>query len=104
MDIKKEVKKVIEQMVIKYKPEKIIIFGSYVKGDFSKDSDLDFLIIKNDVPKYGVDRIRELSKLIDRKIPCDFFICKQEELEKRLKLGDPFIKKILKEGEVVYDK
>lgn len=102
MDIKKEVKRIVRQIVYKYKPEKIIIFGSFVKGKFTEDSDVDFLIIKRNIPLYGADRIRELSKLIERKIPCDFLIYKPEEIEERIKLGDPFIKSILEEGEVVY--
>lgn len=104
MDIKKEVEKIVKQIIKKYKPEKIIIFGSFVKGNITKDSDVDFLIIKKDVPYYGIERIRNLSKLIERKIPCDFLIYKPEEIKNRVELGDPFIKSILEEGKIVYGK
>ncbi len=32
-----------------------------------------------------------------------FDVYKPQELEQRLKLGDPFVKTILKEGKVLYD-
>ena len=66
------------------------------------DSDVDLLIIKKDTPLYGVDRIRELSKIIDRNVPVDLLIYRPEEFEKRLKMGDPFLKAVLKEGKVIY--
>ncbi len=46
LDIEKEIEDIAEQIIEKYRPEKIILFGSAVRGEFTADSDLDFLIIK----------------------------------------------------------
>jgi predicted nucleotidyltransferase len=78
------------------------LFGSAVNGKLGSDSDVDLLIIKKDSPKYGADRIRELSKIIDRNIPVDFLVYRPEEFQKRLNMGDPFLKAVLKEGKVLY--
>ncbi len=102
LEFEKEIQKITKQIIEKYKPEKIILFGSAARGEYTKDSDADFLIIKKDTPHYGADRIRELSRIIERKIPVDFFIYKPEEFEKRLAMGDPFLKLILKEGKILY--
>ena len=83
-------------------PEKIILFGSAARGERGLDSDADFLVIKGQTPHYGADRIRELSRLIERNIPVDFLVYKPEEFEKRLEMGDPFLKTILKKGKVLY--
>lgn len=40
--------------------------------------------------------------LIERNIPVDFLVYRPEEFEKRLEMGDPFLKAILKEGKVLY--
>ena len=44
-----EITRIIDQatrlLVEASQPEKIILFGSYARGDFAKDSDLDFLVI-----------------------------------------------------------
>ena len=102
IDLRMEIESVTQQILEKYKPEKIILFGSAARGNFSSDSDVDFLIIKKDTPLYGADRIRELSRLIERNIPIDFLIYRPEEFNKRLEMGDPFLKAILREGEVLH--
>ena len=97
-----EINRITEQIIEKYRPEKIILFGSAARGKFGPDSDADFLIIKKDTPLYGADRIRELSRMLDRNIPLDLLVYRPEEVEQRLKLGDPFLKAVLKEGKVLY--
>jgi predicted nucleotidyltransferase len=101
-DFEKEIQNITHQIIEKYKPEKIILFGSASRGERNLNSDADFLIIKKETPLYGADRIRELSRIIDRNIPVDLLIYRPEEFEKRLKMGDPFLKSILKEGKVLY--
>lgn len=99
----KEIQNIVNQLVRLYKPEKIILFGSLAKDQIKQGTDIDLFIIKNDVPKLGVDRIRQLDALIKYKLATDFIVYKPQELEQRLKLGDPFVKTILKEGKVLYD-
>ena len=102
IDFESEIKSITGQIIEKYKPEKIILFGSTAQGKLTSDSDMDLLIIKENTPLYGADRIRELSRMIERNIPVDFLIYRPEEFEKRLKMGDPFLKAVLKEGKVLY--
>ena len=98
----REIEHITVQIIEKYKPERIILFGSAARGDAGPDSDADFLIVKKDTPHYGADRIRQLSRMIDRNIPVDFLVYRPEELDKRIELGDPFIQAILAEGKVLY--
>jgi predicted nucleotidyltransferase len=102
IDFEKEIENITSQIIEKYKPDKIIIFGSAARGEWTSDSDADFLIIKKNTPYYGADRIRELNRLIIREIAVDFLIYRPEEFEKRLSMGDPFLKAIIKEGKVLY--
>jgi predicted nucleotidyltransferase len=102
IDFEKEINYITRQIIEKYKPEKIILFGSAARGELNLNSDADFLIIKKETPLYGANRIRELSRMIDRNIPIDLFIYRPEEFEQRLKMGDPFLKSILKEGKTLY--
>lgn len=99
--ILKEIENIKNQLVEKYKPEKIILFGSASRED--RDiNDIDLFIIKKDVPYYGADRMSELYHLMDTDAAVDYIVYKPEEVEERLSLGDPFIKKIFKEGKVLY--
>ena len=104
MDInfEKEIESIVIQIIEKYEPQKIILFGSAARGESGSDSDADFLIIKKDTPFYGAYRIRELSRIVNRNIPVDFLVYRPEEFEKRVEMGDPFLKAIIKEGRVLY--
>lgn len=98
-----EVQNIVEQLIKLYKPLKIILFGSLVKGKINEGTDIDLFIIKRDVPNLGADRIRQLDTLIKYKLATDFIIYKPKEVKQRLKLGDPFVKSIFSEGKVLYD-
>jgi predicted nucleotidyltransferase len=57
-NVDKKIKDITQQIIDKYKSEKIILFGSAARGETDSDSDADFLIIKKDPSYYGADRIR----------------------------------------------
>lgn len=99
----KEIQHIVRQLVKLYKPKKIILFGSLARGNFKKGTDIDLFIIKEDVPEFGVDRIRQLDTLIKYKIATDFIVYKPQEVKKILRSGDPFLKSIIKEGRVLYE-
>ena len=100
--ITQEIDSIVRQIVTKYRPIKIILFGSAGRGDLKTANDLDFLIIKDDVPFYGIDRMRELDEIIDRNMAADMLVYRSAEFNDRVALGDPFIRTILKEGRVLY--
>jgi predicted nucleotidyltransferase len=102
INIDEQIKSITSQIIDKYKPDKIILFGSAARGEVTAESDADFIIIKQDTPYFGAERIRELSRLITREIAVDFLIYRPDEFEKRLSMGDPFLKSIIKEGIVLY--
>jgi len=101
-DITSEIDSILAQIVEKYHPLKVILFGSAATGEFEEVNDLDFLILKEDVPSTGLARMRELDELIERNMAADMLVYRPDEFEDRLRLGDPFIKSILKEGRVLY--
>ena len=44
---KKVISSIVERLKEKYKPEKIILYGSFAYGKPNRDSDIDILIIKS---------------------------------------------------------
>ena len=109
-DIKEKLREIINDLK-PYRPEKIILFGSYAKGNSQENSDIDLLIIKN-TNKRRVDRIGDVLDLLYKKkylgtgrynIPTEPVVYTPKEIKARLSLGDPFIKEILQEGRIIYD-
>ncbi|MCD5390633.1 nucleotidyltransferase domain-containing protein [candidate division NPL-UPA2 bacterium] len=99
----KEIQSIVDQLIRVYGPEKIILFGSLAGGKMTEGTDIDLFIIKKDIPNLGVDRIRQLDGLIKYRLATDFIVYKPEEVDQRLKLGDPLIRTIISEGKVLYD-
>ena len=80
----------------------IIIFGSYARGEYNFDSDIDLLF----VAKNTIDSVREIKYKIerildDRKYPLDILVYKDLYKEKNI-IGS-LAYNFLKEGKVVYD-
>jgi uncharacterized protein len=72
-DLENEIDNLKTQILEKYHPEKIILFGSAAWGD-EEVNDIDLLIIKSETPYYGIDRMRELDRLIKRDVAADMLI------------------------------
>jgi len=98
-----ELDSIVKQIISRYRPEKIVLFGSSASGKFKKDSDIDLLIIKES-RKRRVDRIGEVLNLVERKLPLDPLVYTPSEIEERLNLGDFFLKEALSTGKILYEK
>lgn len=96
---------IVEKIVREIQPEKIILFGSYAKGDFDQDSDLDLFIIKDDEESSEVTRRKVDALLRGRKFAVDLFVRKPEEVEWNFRAQNPFyLYHIFKDGKVLYEK
>jgi len=99
--LKKEIDYISKQIAKKYKPKKIILFGSAAKGNFSADSDLDFFIIKDD-PRPGSERVYDVSGMFEHNVATDIIVYTPDEVKQCQKWGDPFVKDILSSGKVLH--
>ena len=101
-DFEREVQHILDQLVRDYRPERVILFGSLVSGRITEGTDIDLFIIKRDVPVHGVDRIREIQRMVKYTLATDFIVYTPEEVEKRLAVKDPFVLHAIHEGKVLY--
>ncbi len=101
--INKKIQPVVKKIVQEYRPEKIILFGSYAWGTPREDSDVDLFIIQE------TENTRESARKIGRTIfprpfPMDIIVYTPQQVEKRKKMGDFFILDIISKGKVLYDR
>ncbi len=99
----KIVKRFINLIIKKYNLKKIIIFGSFARGDYHKGSDLD-LIIVGEFKERFIDRIGKILELNNSDLEIDVMVYTEEELQKMIQEKRPFIEQALEEGIVVYEK
>jgi predicted nucleotidyltransferase/uncharacterized protein (UPF0332 family) len=87
----------------------VILFGSTVRGDNTKGSDIDILIILNDMTvvlsNEVLTSIRVIIENTAAKVSGDFHINTMHlsEVWDYARLGDPIVVNILREGLAVYD-
>jgi predicted nucleotidyltransferase len=102
----REIERVVAVLREDYAPDKIILFGSCGRGDYSKDSDIDLLIVK-ETDKRPVDRVREIYGLVyspDHYLSLDPLVYTSQELTQRLESEDFFVQEIVREGKVLYER
>jgi predicted nucleotidyltransferase len=76
---------------------RILLFGSFARGDFSARSDMDLLVISKSSKLPPRERISEfLKECMD--YPTDVFPFTEEELDQRLRDGDPFWVQAIREA------
>ena len=98
----KGIKKFVKKASKKFRIEKIIFFGSRIEKSYSKDSDIDLIIVSNDFN--GLDFFERVSKMYnywDLDYPVDFLCYTNEEFE-ILKLKISIVKEAIKKGIEVY--
>lgn len=100
--LEKSLERIITVLVKKYRPEKIILFGSLASGDVHEGSDLDLVIIKN-TPKRPIERQVEVYGLVKPEVGMDLFVYTQEEFEYLKSIGFSLVNEVLKRGRILYE-
>ncbi|SKA12698.1 nucleotidyltransferase domain-containing protein [Selenihalanaerobacter shriftii] len=105
LDIKEYLEDVKERTVQMIDLSKIILFGSYARGDYNSNSDVDLLFIVNE-DNDSLRRVRHKidSLLQDRVFPTDILVYTEDKLKEKENIIGALPYTIKEEGEVIYDK
>ena len=85
-------------------PERIILFGSYARGDANADSDLDLLVVVPGVryPRRESTRIRRALRGL--MVPIDVIVATPEQVERYRDSIGLVYRAALQEGIVLYER
>jgi len=96
------IENVIDQIANRYSPEKIILFGSYAKNNPHPESDVDLLVVmKTNSP---IEHAIDILQNVEHHFGMDIIVKSGEEIERRISLGDFFLRDIIESGRVVYER
>ena len=91
--------------LINFEPEKIILFGSFARGDSHSGSDIDILVIKKGLKNKSMfQRRRQLDRFLEFGLPVETVVFTPSEIKERIKQNDYFLEDALKEGKILYEK
>jgi predicted nucleotidyltransferase len=86
----------------KYRPDKVILFGSTARGEADAQSDLDVIVIKETQEPF-IERLETMAKLCPAGIHADILVYTPEEIRAMEEEENPFIIQALREGKLVYE-
>ncbi|MEX2540782.1 MAG: nucleotidyltransferase domain-containing protein [Trueperaceae bacterium] len=98
-----ELLEAVASLVRDLQPEQVILFGSRARGTQSKHSDLDLFIVMETAEK-PLDRVAEVMHHMPLapEYGIDIIVYRPDELAERR--DSPFIRRILREGVVLYQR
>ncbi len=93
----------VREVAQRFNPERIILFGSHARGTARPDSDVDILVVMD----HQGSSLREALRLrqdVEYRFPLDLIVRSRDEIERRTALGDFFLRDVLREGQVLYER
>jgi predicted nucleotidyltransferase len=97
------VQQVVARIVAEAQPSRVILFGSYGRGDASEDSDLDIMVIKPRVPDRYEEMIRLQKVVGSLGTGVDLLVYSEAEYERRSQVPGTVLYWARKEGRPVYE-
>ena len=93
---------IIQNIISNYAPQKIVLFGSYARGEAHEGSDIDLMLIKETSRRF-IDRIADVIRLNNTMISLEPLVYSPSEFEAMKKEKRDFIMTIEEEGIEIYD-
>ena len=87
-----------------YDPLRVIVFGSFARGDTHEGSDLDLIVVKDTDERFfdRIGRVRDAAHGLG--LDVQPLVYTPTELDEMLASGNSFLETILAEGVVAYER
>jgi predicted nucleotidyltransferase len=100
--IRRRIQEMVDRIVRRFGPERVILFGSHARGEGGDESDVDLLVV---MPVRGSRRRVRLAirrALHDIPMPKDIIVTTPEDFEWRKDVVGTIERPAAREGEVLY--
>lgn len=94
----------VDRIVEQFQPIRIFLFGSQARGDATESSDIDLLVIMNDVQNRHHTAIAIRRLLKDMPISKDIIVSTPDEIETLRNVVGTVAYAALREGKIVYER
>lgn len=98
-----EIRKYVHKVAQRFDPDRIILFGSHAYGEPTSDSDVDLLVVM-EFESRPVDMAYEIRRVVESSFPLDLLVRRPSDLRRRIELGDFFLKEIIENGKILYER
>ncbi len=84
------------------RPLRILLFGSAARGDGDEHSDLDVVVVAEEVAPRFLDRVAQAYDLLDPRYALDILIYTPKEYDEMLACENPLVETAEREGRLLY--
>jgi predicted nucleotidyltransferase len=97
-----EIRLYSDELAKRFRPQKIVLFGSHASRQATKDSDVDMLVV---MPHKGpaATQAARIRQQVRAPFALDLIVRSPQVLRQRIKLGDSFLKAVIDKGKVLYE-
>jgi uncharacterized protein len=85
------------------RPATIIVFGSYGRGDATEASDLDLVVVENELPDKAAEYLRLRAAVGRIRVGVDLLLFARSDFERRSQVPGTLPYRAKKEGRVLHD-
>jgi predicted nucleotidyltransferase len=98
-----EILELSERIARDFRPERIILFGSYADGTATPDSDVGLLVV---LPFEGraFRKSMEILNRVNPQFPIDLLARHPGDVARRYREGDPLVREAMDRGRVLYER
>ncbi len=94
----------IDRIVESFDPKRIILFGSQARGTATPWSDVDLMVVMDDLADGRATTIAIRQALSDVRISKDIVVTTQKRLEERSRAVGTVHRAVMREGKTVYER
>ena len=94
----------VNRIVARFQPSRILLFGSRARGTDNRWSDVDLLVVMEEVADKRRAAVEIGRALSDLPVSKDIIVTTPEEIERRGHLVGSVLRAALREGKVVYER
>ena len=98
----REVRRYVQLIGRTFRPEKVILFGSYAQGTATVDSDVDLLVVMK-TRLHCVDQAVKIRGVVKFPFATDLIVRTPQQFKKRINMGDSFMREIAETGLSLYE-
>jgi predicted nucleotidyltransferase len=96
------IERVVRQIVERFHPEKVILFGSYAYGTPTEDSDVDLLVVM-ETDENPVRTGARILTSIERPFTLGILVWEPDKLLASYERGGNFATEVIQKGKVLYE-
>ena len=98
-----DIRRYVRDVARTFRPERVVLFGSYAEGQATEDSDVDLLVVMEHEGR-DVEQAFAIRRAIPRTFPLDLVVRTPSGLQRRLGEHDTFLTAIWHTGKTLYER